>query len=175
MKFKKMKVFERINLRIGWRTIKTVIAVFCCFIIDSLRNGGIPFYAVIAAILCIQKDMGISLQAAKNREIATIIGGLWGMLYLFMEKSFLSIDPEIFRQLVISLMLIPVIHFSVLIKQKKATFLMCVVFLSVTINHGEDISPFWFAWNRILDTTIGIAVALAVNHMDFHKLKSVLK
>ena len=92
-----------------------------------------------------------------------------------MEKSFLSIDPEIFRQLVISLMLIPVIHFSVLIKQKKATFLMCVVFLSVTINHGEDISPFWFAWNRILDTTIGIAVALAVNHMDFHKLKSVLK
>lgn len=162
---------ERRSFPIGLRTIKTVLAVFFCFAIDSVRVEGVPFYAAIAAVLCIQKDMENSWETAKNREIATIIGGLWGMLYLFIEKEFLSIDPDLIRYLIISFMLIPIIHFSVFLKQKKGTYLMCVVFLSVTVTHGADVSPFWFAWNRILDTSIGIAVALLVNFFPFEKLK----
>ncbi|MGO4988167.1 FUSC family protein [Gallicola sp. Sow4_E12] len=173
MKFSFMKDVESIPFKIGLRTTKTVIAVFLCFAIDAFRTGGVPFYAAIAAVLCIQKDMENSWKFAKNREIATIIGGLWGMFYLFIENTFLSIDPEIIRELIISLMLIPIIHFSVWIKQKNATYLMCVVFLSVTITHGDDVSPFWFAGNRILDTSIGIGVALIVNYIPFEKLRKL--
>ena len=36
--------------RVGGRTGKTVIAVFACFLIDTVRKNGIPFYAAIAAI-----------------------------------------------------------------------------------------------------------------------------
>ncbi len=171
MKLNLLKDMEAIAFKIGLRTTKTVISVFLCFLLDSMRTGGIPFYATIAAILCVQQDLKNSWTIAKNREVATIIGGLWGMLFLFLESRIIAFEPEILRQLVLSLMLIPIIHFSVMIHQPKATFLMCVVFLSVTVTHGGDNNPFLFAVNRILDTSMGIAVALVVNAIPFEKLK----
>ncbi|MBF4731160.1 FUSC family protein, partial [Clostridioides difficile] len=51
----------------------------------------VPFYAVIASILCIQPDMENSLSVAKNRELSTIIGGILGMLFLIFSKNFFSI------------------------------------------------------------------------------------
>ena len=54
-------------------------------------------------------------------------------------------------------------HFSVLIKWEKGTFLMCVVFLCITVTHGNDESPLAFGVARILDTTIGIVIALIIN------------
>ena len=40
-------------LKAGGRTIKTVIAVFLCCLVDTVRNSNTAFYAAIAAILCI--------------------------------------------------------------------------------------------------------------------------
>ena len=56
-------------LKVGGRIYKTVVAVFLCFLIDAIRDTGVPFYAAIAAILCIQKTKEDSFQQAKNREI----------------------------------------------------------------------------------------------------------
>ena len=46
-----------------------------------------------------------------------------------------------------------------------ATFLMCVVFLCITATHGNDESPLAFGIDRIIDTTIGIVVALFINQL----------
>ena len=152
------------HLHIGLRVIKTVIAVFLCFLVDYLRGSGMPFYSTIAAVLCIQKDMEHSFKVAKNREIATLIGALAGSLYLFIEQNLISVDHELLRYLILSLLLIPVILFAVNIHQENSVFLSCVVFLSVTINHAFE-SPLSFALTRLIDTTIGIAVALGVNFL----------
>lgn len=154
-------------MKIGLRTLKTVLAVFVCFLIDDIRQAGVPFYAAIAAVLCVQHNRKDSFKAAKNREIATIIGGICGMGFLIFEKNIYHIHSEIFRHLVLSLMLIPIIKLSVLIKQTQGTFLMCVVFLCVTVTHENDISPVQFAFNRIIDTTIGICTALFINCLSF--------
>lgn len=150
-------------LKIGGRIYKTVFAVFVCFLIDTIRNTGVPFYAAIAAILCIQRNQSDSFQQAKNREFATIIGGIWGMIYLLFERHIFHISIEILRYAVLSLLLIPIIQFSLWIRQEKGTFLMCVVFLCITVTHENDISPILFAIDRIVDTSIGIIVALVVN------------
>lgn len=150
-------------IKVGGRIWKTVIAVYLCFLIDTIRNTGTPFYAAIAAILCIQRNQHDSIKQAKNREIATIIGGIYGMMFLLFERYIFPISIELLRYATLSLLLIPVIKFSLLIRQEKGTFLMCVVFLCVTVTHEGDISPVSFAINRILDTTIGIVVAVAVN------------
>lgn len=50
---------------IGLRTIKTVISVFLCFVIDGLRGDSVSFYAVIASILCMQSDMESSPTVSK--------------------------------------------------------------------------------------------------------------
>ena len=57
------------------------------------------------------------------------------------------------------------------VETEKGTFLTCVVFLCVTVTHEKDISPIWFAWNRIVDTSLGIGISLAVNSFPFHKFK----
>lgn len=162
------------HFHIGLRTVKTCLAVFICFLIDYLREAGVPFYAAIAAILCVQKDMDKSFKVAKNREIATIIGAFAGALFLFIEQNILGFDEMLLRYLVLSLLLIPVIHFSVMIHQENSTFLSCVVFLSVTINHMDE-SPLSFAINRLVDTTIGIIVALSVNYLLFYLVRHLKK
>lgn len=164
----KIRIFK-----IGGRTIKTVIAVFLCFLVDFLRKSGEPFYGAIAAILCIQQNSKDSFSVAVNREIATIIGGIWGMIILFIEKNIYCIPHELLRYLFLSLMLIPIINFSVFIKQEKGTFLMCVVFLCITVVHGNDVNPLTFGLNRILDTTIGIVIALGINGIQMRKLCSI--
>lgn len=158
------------SFKIGLRTVKTVISVFLCFLIDSYRSNSVPFYAAIAAILCIQPDIENSMIVAKNREISTIIGGLCGMVFLSIERLFFTIQPELFRELILSIMLIPIIYLSVILKQRKGTFLMCVVFLCVTVTHERDINPICFAWNRVIDTSLGIGVSLCVNSILFRKI-----
>lgn len=147
---------KKLPFKIGLRIIKTVIAVFLCFLLDSFRASSVPFYAAIAAILCMQPNMKNSLNTAKNREFATITGGLCGAIFLFVERIFFTIQPELLRDLVLSLMLIPIIRFSLIIKMKNETFLMCVVFLCITVTHEKDINPFTFALNRIIDTSLGL-------------------
>lgn len=76
---------------------------------------------------------------------------------------------ELLRYAVLSLMLIPIIKFSLWLHQEKGTFLMCVVFLCITLTHKGDISPVSFAISRIVDTTIGIIVALIINTISLQK------
>ena len=50
------KAYMKISpLKVGGRTIKTVIAVFLCFLVDTVRSSNTAFYAAITAILCIQR------------------------------------------------------------------------------------------------------------------------
>ena len=106
----------------GGRTIKTVIAVFLCFLVDTVRNSNTAFYAAIAAILCIQRTPKDSLREALNREIATIIGGVWGMTVLLIEKNIYLIPCEILRYLCLPILLIPPLYIAIWnISQKAIT------------------------------------------------------
>ena len=93
------------------------------------------------------------------------------MAVLLIEKNIYSIPCEILRYLCLSVLLIPLINFSVLIKQEKGTFLMCVVFLCITVTHGNDESPLAFGLNRITDTTVGIMIALLINQIPVAEQK----
>ncbi len=148
---------------IGMRVIKTVIAVYICFLLSYLREDSIPFYSAIASILCMQNDSKTSLKFGKNRIIGTFIGGLYGFLAVILIDL---IEIELFNYihyLILSLFLIPIIYTNVYLKTTNSTYISCVVFLSITVSHGGDIAPMYFAFNRIVDTLIGIGVSLGVN------------
>lgn len=53
------------------------------------------------------------------------------------------------------------IQICVTINMKKAVVICCVVFLVITMNHDEGYILYTF--NRVLDTSIGIIIALFVN------------
>ena len=98
--------------KIGMRLIKTAVAVFLCFLVDFFRDGGTPFYSAIAAILCMQPELGSSLKVGKERIIATIIGGIVGMAMLAFERYAVPIEPVLVRYLVISIMAVSYTHLT---------------------------------------------------------------
>lgn len=159
------------GLKVGGRTLKIVVAVFLCLLTGIVRKSYTAFYAAIAAVLCVQRTSEDSFREAFNREVATVIGGICGMLVLVFERNIFCVPYEVLRCLLLSVLLIPIINFSVLIKQEKGTFLMCVVFLCITVTHGNDGNPLTFGIARIIDTTVGIVIALVINQFSFCRSK----
>lgn len=162
--------------KIGQRIIKSAIAVFLCFVVYLVRGAGIPFYSAIAAVLCMQPEMGEALAKAKSRIIATFIGGIIGMLMLYLFQSYIPVEQELLRYTLISIMIIPLIYITVILKQPASAYLTCVVFMCITVSHIGDESAFIFGCNRIIDTLIGIFIALFINsiHMPHKKQTSIL-
>lgn len=158
--------------RIGMRIIKSALAVFICFLIYIIRGEGLPFYSTIAAIMCMQPGVSNTLVASRNRIIGTLVGGIFGMVLLVFERKYMVNLPEIYRFILISIAIIPLIYTTILVEQKQATHTTCIVFLSIVVNHATDISPYSFTISRVIDTLIGVFVALAVNGIKLPRKKN---
>lgn len=150
---------------VGLRMLKSVLAVWLCLMLGLLRPGGMPFYSAIAAVLCTQPDVQGSLKVGLNRTVGTLLGGAAGMGMLYALKGMGVPALGAGHYTLIALALLPLMYLTVLLEKRPATYITCVVFLSVTISHGADSVPWLFALNRVVDTLIGIAVALAVNFL----------
>ncbi|WP_346916465.1 HAD hydrolase family protein [Clostridium sp.] len=158
--------------RIGMRIIKSAVAVFICFLIYLIRGTGMPFYSAIAAILCMQQGVESTKKVGLNRTIGTLIGGAFGVVVLLLERRFIPEAMPWLRYLLLSVAIIPLIYTTILLEQKTASYISCVVFLSIAVNHGSDVVPYAFAINRVIDTLIGIFVALGVNAMRLPKKRN---
>lgn len=152
---------------VGLRMIKTAIAVFICLVIYILRGQqGIPFYSVIAAIFCMETDIGNSKSNAKSRTFGTFNGAFWGCIVLVMNTYIFKDTPILWKYLFISISVIPVIYTAVILKKQAVSFFSGVVFLSITVNHLSDSNPYLFVLNRVLDTLIGVVVSILVNQIS---------
>lgn len=151
----------------GLRIIKTFIAVTLAMLISHYRPGsGLPFYSAIAAIICLKSDVEGSRDVGINRIIGTILGGLCGLLYLLLVP--VKAMPEVLEYILISFLASIIIWVMSMAGKPKAISIMAIVFLSITINHGDEGAlPFLFAFNRTFDTMIGVICAILVNWSDF--------
>lgn len=151
----------------GLRIVKTFIAVSLAMLISSFRPGeGLPFYSAIAAIICLKSDVEGSREIGINRVIGTILGGLCGLLYLLIVPA--NYLPRSVELILISLLASIIIWVMAMAGKPKAVSIMAIVFLSITINHGNEGNlPFLFAFNRTFDTMVGVISAIVVNWTDF--------
>ena len=153
---------------VGQRIMRSVIAVALCFVVYIARGRtGIPFYTALAVVQCIQPYQESSWKVAKKRIIGTFTGAFWGMLVIFIQIYALGgmIEGTMPGYLIIAFFTGVVIYSTVLFKVKESAYFSCVVFLSIVVMHMGDESPVLFVFNRILDTMIGIAIAMAVNNV----------
>ncbi len=168
---------------IGLRIVKSAIAVFFCYLMQSLRgDSGIVFYSQLSALWCIQSYVSTTKKNALQRTIGTVIGAIAGLIVLlicnYVKSSFTLTQSGIFvfNSVVIPVTLVVILYVTVLIKKKQASYFSCVVFLSIVVIHGEDSNPYFFAFNRFLDTMIGILIGVSVNlfHLPRKKRKDIL-
>ena len=154
---------------IGMRIIKSAFGVLICFAIYFMRGKqGTPFYSALAVLWCIQNQTKNTVGNALQRTIGTGIGAAYGLAYILIKQKILVLGDSFFHYCIISLALIPIIYTTVVIKQKKASYFSCVVFLSIVVNHLMDENPYIFVANRTLDTLIGIFVGLVLNSVSIH-------
>jgi uncharacterized membrane protein YgaE (UPF0421/DUF939 family) len=147
--------FMRLELkRIGARNIKTAIAVVLSILISKLFKMEYPFYAAIASIISMQSSVINSISAGKSRMLGTMIGALVGFLCAL-------IDPG--NLILVGAGIIIVIYLCNLLNWKDSASIACVVFCVIMLNLKES-DPFLYSINRIIDTFVGIMVAVAVNY-----------
>ena len=131
---------------------------------DALREG-MPFYSIIAATLCMQKDPKMGFEQGLRRAAGTFVGGIFGLLSLFFFQ-FASIEyKSIFYIIIVALIAAPIINARLLIGLPETAGFSCVVHDSVVVGHIRDVSPLRFVANPMLDTLIGIAVTILVNKL----------
>jgi len=165
----------------GMRTKKTVLSVTICilifsgltelarfvppqdsFVYDLLRfllERPSPIFACIAAVIAMQSTVENSLALGNSRIIGTAIGGAVGLLLLWLDSLLLA---RRFHILFVALGMILVVQSCLLLRRKLSVPIGLVTFLVIMLTLQEN-NPYLYAVNRILDTTMGIGVSLAVN------------
>ncbi len=147
-------------IKIGMRNIKTTLSVFLCLLLFEIINRENSIFACIAAVICLQNTIVDSMKTGRARVIGTIIGGFVGALSLFIINTFFN---DIILIFIIPLGIMILIQICVSINMKQSVVICCVVYLSVMITKNHDNGYLLYTINRVLDTSIGILIALLVN------------
>ncbi len=165
-----MKNFLTTDFRlphIGQRMIKTSIAVFFCLLVYRMlgyQGGTMPAEAAITAIICMQPFINDSRAFAINRFTGTIVGTVWGMMFLLL----LSAVPALGHHFVILYALMGIgvlgsVYTSVAMKVSDISGLAAIVFMCIVVQFPDIEAPFLEAARRFLGVMIGTTVAILIN------------
>jgi len=144
-------------------------------------NWYTPFFAGIAAAYALQNNPERSTNQAQIRSFGSLIGGTFGAIIIHIyEEAYLllsnvndidllqnNFDYKMLEFIFTSLGVLILIPLTVKLKRSNAVFISILTYLSVTIsirNGGMDV--FFFAFNRILSTVIGVLISLFINSID---------
>lgn len=159
------QLHKRILPPLGHRIIKTAAAVFICLLIHVLRDyRGMVAQSAIAAIVCMQPYLEDSKTYALDRVFGTVFGGLWGLSYLLLMRTFPLLHAHVLSAYAImTVFVVLVLYSTVVIKKSGIASLVTIVFLGVVINYPNVSAPLSQTVNSVVDTVIGTVVAVAVN------------
>ena len=154
--------------KVGMRTIKTAVAVVLAYLVFvpigllvpvQYSGGSAPFYACIAAVICMQSSVDQTVNQGISRLIGTAIGGCLGLLLLAMGNL---LSSPMIMCLTLGAGTILCIWVCNLIKQPSACSISVVVLCVILFNHtGPD--RYSYALNRMFETGVGVMMAVVVN------------
>jgi len=151
-----------LHLHVGQRNIKTALAATLCALLYFLV-GRNPTFACIGAIFGVGSDMDNSRLNGGNRFFGTIIGGLLGML---LFRIYIIFYPSGAKHLPMLLFLFVGVVALILISQtfnwpgavQPGGVVLCIILFNTPVHTYIS-----YSLDRMLDTGIGVAIALLVN------------
>lgn len=151
----------------GMRNIKTGIGVMICVLIGYLNIVDNTFFAAAACIVCMQTTVKSSVTVGLNRLKGTFIGGLIGFLFVLIKPG---------NPILSCLGVITTIYICNLLKVNNSITIACVVYCAIYLSIG-DANPIAYSISRILDTSVGVIIGVAVNYYIFRPnyLESIYK
>ncbi|MEA4955565.1 MAG: aromatic acid exporter family protein [Pseudoflavonifractor sp.] len=159
---------------LGLRSIKTAVAATLTALLYAFLPGRNPTFACIGAIFGLGLDMGDSWRNGGNRLIGTIIGGFLGLGLFWVEHQIFSDGNYYFRLFLLFLGVIVLVSLSVAFRWPGAVqpggVVLCIILFNTPAHHIE------YALNRMLDTGLGVLIALLINLLlPRHRLEKWLR
>jgi len=148
---------------LGFRSIKTALAAMLTALFYGFFLNENPTFACIGAIFGMGADMEDSRRSGGNRFFGTIIGGFIGIALYWLEHL---IFPEGYYWL-----RLPLVFVGILILVALCIFchwpggvqpggvVLCIILFNTPAHH------IGYAVNRMIDTGIGVVIALVVNYL----------
>ena len=158
---------------IGQRILKTSIAVFFCLVFYHLRGyrgAAMSAEAAITAIICMQPYVQDTKEYALNRVAGTLIGAIWGFLFLLIVPLFPSVSGIPLYALMGAGILIS-LYSAVVIRKPDTSSLSAIVFICVVIVYPDVEHPIDQAFHRVLDVLVGTIIAVFVNVFHLPRAK----
>ncbi len=152
-----MKNFLQIESTHAKRAIQTLIAAMVAISIYKTLNLGYGYWIALSAIITIQATTGASIKKAKDRLLGTIMGVLIGV-------ALINIFPpnNLFLLFIVPLLIFLTIY---LFSSSYSYSIFFVSILLVILMANNNLSPWHFAFARIADTAIGLAIGLAASYL----------
>lgn len=156
------KKLKRPGFHIGMRNIKTAFAATLCAAIYFLLNRN-PAFACIGAVFGMGGNMSESRLNGGNRLFGTIIGGVLGIILFRIYIIFYPTGE--FHGLMLLLLFIGIV-LLILCSQfvrwpgaiQPGGVMLCIILFRTPVE-----SYLSYSIDRILDTAIGVIIALIVN------------
>jgi len=147
-----------VRLRIGLRTVKTVIAVVLAMVlVDHLGTSTSKLiFAMLGAMAAVQPTFKESWESCLTQIVGVLFGAAAGVLLRLLPGSHLIAVG-------IGILLVITLYNTLRIPYSPSLPCFVVVMVCVT----PDVQPFQYAIERIWDTAIGLAVGMAINTLVF--------
>lgn len=147
--------------KVGMRNIKTACATALCVLIYYFFDRN-PTFACIGSIFGMGTDLQSSKQHGGNRLFGTVIGGALGMA---LFRFYLLFYPEGGRSLLLAVLVFAGTVLLIILCQifwkggvQPGGVMLCILLFNTPVD-----SYIGYALNRILDTAVGVIIALIVN------------
>lgn len=149
-------------LHVGMRNLKTALAATLCALL-YFPFGRNPTFACIGAIFGMGSDMGNSWLSGGNRLFGTVFGGFLGM---GLFRFYIHFCPEGGFQAPIFIFLFIGVVLLILVSQvfswpgavQPGGVVLCIILFNTPVDTYIS-----YSLNRMLDTGIGVIIALFVN------------
>lgn len=148
---------------LGFRSMKTALAVVLTALFYAFYQNNNPTFACIGAIFGMGADMEESRRSGGNRFFGTIIGGFIGLgLYwlehkIFPDGCYWLRLPLVFLGIVIMISLCVQFHWPGGVQ--PGGVVLCIIMFNTPAHHIS------YAISRMIDTGVGVVIALLVNYL----------
>lgn len=147
------------RFHIGMRNVKTGLSIFLCLLVYRLLNRDSYFLACVSAIICLQDSVEKTVTSGLNRMIGTCVGAAMGVALLYVDRALPALGVSLFTAALGCMLLIACLN---AVKRPDAIVIGCVVLLAILLEQTGQ-PPLEYGVNRLLDTFVGIFIAVVVN------------
>lgn len=150
---------------LGMRTVKTGIAVFICILLSFFIFHDSPMLSSLAAIFTIRENLSTSYIFGKARLLGILVAGLVAGVFILLVPIRSGQDPHLIWLVPLAIMAFITLANGLKVNKGliSGSATLLVIFFNIPLDHQLT-----YAATRVLETAIGVVVALVVNYLLPH-------